>query len=95
MIIKMRISILIAFALSVVVEANFLAAAARGIEPIILSVGTVFAAIGLDINPIRDIPLFKIEEHDDSASKEKIKDFLKDKKVMNEKQKKEWQKEME
>ena len=90
----MRISILVVFALSAVVEANFLAAAARGIEPIILSVGTVFAAIGLDINPMRDIALFKIDEHDDSATKEKIKDFLKDKKVMDEETKKEWLKEI-
>ena len=41
----MRKSIFIAFALSVVVKANFLAAAVRGIEPIVLSVGTVFTAL--------------------------------------------------
>ena len=40
----MKKSILISFALFVVVKANFFAAAARGIEPIILSVGTIFAA---------------------------------------------------
>ena len=54
----MRISILVAFALSVVVKANFLAAAARGFEPIILSVGTIFAALSLDDKPKHDIPLF-------------------------------------
>ena len=41
-------SIFIAFALSMVVKANFLAAAARGIEPIILSVGSVLAAVSLE-----------------------------------------------
>ena len=43
--------ILIAFALSNVVEANLLAAAVRGIEPVIISVGTVFAAVSLDDQP--------------------------------------------
>ena len=54
----MRIFIFIAFALSVVVKANFLTTAVRGIEPIILSVGTVLAAIGLDVKPIREASLF-------------------------------------
>ena len=40
--------ILICCLMSVVVEGNMLAAAVRGgIEPIILSFGTVFAALGL------------------------------------------------
>ena len=54
----MKIFIFIAFALSIVVQANFLTAAVRGIEPIILSVGTVLAAIGLDVKPIREVSLF-------------------------------------
>ena len=47
----MRKSIFFAFALSTAVEANFLAAAVRGIEPVILSVGTVFVAAGFDTQP--------------------------------------------
>ena len=44
----MKIAIIVAsFALSVIVEGNLLAAAARaGIEPIILSFGAAFAALG-------------------------------------------------
>ena len=42
------LAIFFAFALSTAVEANFLAAAVRGIEPVLLSVGTVFVAAGLD-----------------------------------------------
>ena len=52
----MRKSICLAFALSVVVKANFLAAAVRGIEPMVLSVGTVFTALMVkkkDLPPIR------------------------------------------
>ena len=41
-------SIFIAFALSIVVEANFLAAVGKGIDPIILSAGSVLAALSLD-----------------------------------------------
>ena len=55
---KIRITIFIVVSLSVVVKANFLAAAARGFEPIILSVGTIFAAFGLYDKPKHDIPLF-------------------------------------
>ena len=41
--------IFVSLALSIVVEGNMLAAAVRGIEPIILSVGAAFAAFsGLD-----------------------------------------------
>ena len=53
----MRKYIFIVFALSGVAKANFLTAAVRGVEPIILSVGTVFAALGLDVKPFRDIAL--------------------------------------
>ena len=48
----MRISItrtiFFAFALSIVAEANFLAAVGKGIDPIILSAGSVLAALSLD-----------------------------------------------
>ena len=42
------LTILIIFALSILVEANFWAAAIRGIEPVILSAGTIFATVSLD-----------------------------------------------
>ena len=41
-------SIFVTFILSIVVEANFLAAIGLGIEPIILSVGSAFVALNLD-----------------------------------------------
>ena len=46
----MKIAIIVVFfALSVIVEGNLFAAAARaGIEPVILSVGAAFAALGLN-----------------------------------------------
>ena len=48
--------IFILFELSAIVVNAFWAAAARGIyQPIILSVGTIFAAIGLDKQPFQDI----------------------------------------
>ena len=41
-------NILVCFALIVIVKGNFFAAAFRGgIEPVILSVGTAFAALGM------------------------------------------------
>ena len=46
--------IIIAFALSESVEGIFWAAAVRGIEPIILSFGAVFAALGLDAHSNHD-----------------------------------------
>ena len=39
--------ILVSFALIVIVEGNLLAAAVRGLEPIILSFGAAFAAKGI------------------------------------------------
>ena len=42
------ISIFVTFTLSIVVEANFLAAIGLGIEPIILSAVSAFAALNLD-----------------------------------------------
>ena len=48
--------IFILFELGAIVVNAFWAAAARGIyQPIILSVGTIFAAIGLDKQPFQDI----------------------------------------
>ena len=45
----MKLSLIfVAFALSSFVESHFMAAAIRGIEPIILSFGAAFAALGLD-----------------------------------------------
>ena len=41
-------SIFFVFALSIVAEANSLAAITRGIDPIILTAGSIFAAIGFD-----------------------------------------------
>ena len=66
----MRKSICIAFSLSVVVEANFLTAAVRGMEPIILSVGTVFAALGLDVKPKHDLPLFLPKDKNENITLE-------------------------
>ena len=45
----MKLSLIcVAFALSSFVESHLMAAAIRGIEPIILSFGAAFAALGLD-----------------------------------------------
>ena len=53
--------IFILFELSAIVVNAFWAAAARVIyQPIILSVGTIFAAIGLDKQPFQDITPFDI-----------------------------------
>ena len=46
--------IFVTFALSSFVESNLMAAAIRGIEPIILSFGAAFAALGLDNKLNRD-----------------------------------------
>ena len=53
----MKIAIIVAFfALSVIVEGNLFAAAARaGIEPVILSVGAAFAALGLNSQRNHDV----------------------------------------
>ena len=51
--------IIVAFALSVVVEGMFWAAAVRGIEPIILSFGAAFAALGFNVHSNYDIHPFK------------------------------------
>ena len=55
-------SISIAFTLIIVAEANLLAAAGRGIEPIILSAGSIFAALSmesLDAEPSEDPHFWK------------------------------------
>ena len=59
----MKLFVFIVFALSFVVKANILAAAVRGIEPIVLTAGTLLAAIGLDIKSKSDIQLFEIAEY--------------------------------
>ena len=66
--------IFILFELSAIVMGAFWAAAARGIyQPIILSVGTIFAAIGLDKQPIRDIDPFDLHRSNSKTSeKEKM-----------------------
>ena len=48
------LTIIVAFALSEAVEGIFWAAAVRGIEPIILSFGAAFAALGLDAHSNHD-----------------------------------------
>ena len=61
----MRISgIFILFVLSLTFENAFAwwAVAARGIEPIILSFGAVFAAFGLNDQPRHDVKLFNVKE---------------------------------
>ena len=57
----MKIAIIIAsLALSVIVKGNLLAAAARaGIEPVILSVGAAFAALGLNSQRNHDVNHFE------------------------------------
>ena len=57
----MRISdIFVLFALSLIKGAYaWWAAAARGIEPIILSFGAAFAALGLNDKSIQDLHIFK------------------------------------
>ena len=60
----MRISdIFVLFALSLIFEGAcaWWAAAARGIEPIILSVGSAFAAIGLHDKHSQDVQLFDVK----------------------------------
>ena len=60
----MRITAIFVFtALSMIFEGAFAwwAAAARGIEPIILSVGTAFAAIGLNDKHSHDVQLFDVK----------------------------------
>ena len=47
--------IIVTLTLSVAVEGVLWAAAIRGIEPIILSLGAAFAAIGLDVKPNHDV----------------------------------------
>ena len=57
----MRISgIFVLFALSLIFQGAcaWWAAAARGIEPIILSFGAAFAAIGLSDKSIQDLQIF-------------------------------------
>ena len=61
MINNMRISdIFVLFALSLIFESAcaWWAAAARGVEPIILSFGAAFAALGLNNNPNHNVQLF-------------------------------------
>ena len=68
----MRKFAFVAFALIVVVKANFFAAAVRGIEPMILSVGTVLAAFGLNVKLKDDLPLF-ISDDPEITVEEEIK----------------------
>ena len=61
----MRISgIFILFALSLIFESAcaWWVAAARGIEPIILSFGAAFAALGLHDKPSHDVQLFDMKK---------------------------------
>ena len=52
-------TILVCYALSVIVKGSMLAAAVRGgIEPIVLSFGTAFAALGLNEQSSHDVQLF-------------------------------------
>ena len=54
------LTIFVAFTLNVIVKGAIWAAAARAIkEPILLSFGTVFAALGLDVKSNDDVPLFR------------------------------------
>ena len=56
------LTIIIAFALSEAVEGILWAAAVRGIEPIILSFGAAFAALGLDAHSKDKQPLLERKE---------------------------------
>ena len=54
--------IFICFALSVIVEGNMLAAALRGgVEPVLLSFGIAFAALGQDSQPMHDVSHFELK----------------------------------
>ena len=57
----MKIAIIVAFfALSVIVEGNMLAAVLRGgVEPVLLSFGIAFAALGQDSQPMHDVSHFE------------------------------------
>ena len=80
----MRISdIFVLFALSFIFKdaCAFWAAAARGVEPIILSFGAAFAALGLNDQPSHDVQLFDVKgwlkntfksESKDEASKDEV-----------------------
>ena len=60
------LTIIFAFALSEAVEGIFWAAAVRGIEPIILSFGAAFTALGLNVHSNHDKqPLMKVKDHKD------------------------------
>ena len=76
----MKIFIFIVFALSVAIKANILADVTRGIEPIIMSVGTVLAAIGLDVKPFRNVQLFEIAEYKPDSKENEKKKLNKDQK---------------
>ena len=63
--------IFVIYQLSAVVKGTFFANAARGIaQPIILSVGTMFAAISLDKHSIRDLSLFKSENNEEKKEED-------------------------
>ena len=59
---KRGILILFAFIMIIKGSCAWWAAAARGIEPIILSLGAAFSVIGLNDKPSHDAQLFKSKE---------------------------------
>ena len=70
-----KLGVFVSFALSMTVQGAcaWWAAAARGIEPIILSFGALFAAIGLNDMPKHDILHSKTREWFDKENYTKIK----------------------
>ena len=70
------------FALSSIVEGNVWAAARNLAQPIILSVGTIFATISLDKQPLPDISFLKETSRPRGRPRKKEKE--EDKKVVTE-----------
>ena len=57
------LTIFVAFTLNVIVKGALWTAAVRAIkEPILLSFGTVFAALGLDVRSSDDVPFFRSDK---------------------------------
>ena len=71
----MKLLTIVAFyQICAIVKGAFWAAAARSVyQPIILSIGTMFATIGLDTQSIRDLSLLNNEESTKDTQKVDIK----------------------
>ena len=91
-----RLGIFVLLALSLIFKGSYAwwAAAARGIEPIILSFGAAFAALGLNDNSSLDLQLFKRKvwsknefENENMVSKDRTAPINKYPKIMKESKK--------